>query len=114
MTVPLPHPCRPCMANAEAGFSHDIDDNSYFDALIDTIYSYYPLDTNRIYLTGHSLGGYMANHLNCTSNRFTAFGSSGGGIHEAYGQGNELHEICTSTDNDFNNPIILPKSLAVN
>ena len=48
----------------------------------------------------------MANHLNCTSYRFTAFGSSGGGIHEAYGQGNELHEICTSTDNDFNNPII--------
>ena len=85
---------------------HEIDDNSYFGALIDTIYTYYPLDTNRVYLTGHSAGGYMANYLNCTSNRFTAFGSSGGGMHAAFGQGNELHETCTYNDNDFNNPII--------
>ena len=96
--------------NAGPG-GHEIDDNSYFGALIDTIYSYYPLDTNRVYLTGHSAGGYMANHLNCTSNRFTAFGSSGGAIHGAYGQGNELHEICTNNDNDFNNPIIFTHGL---
>ena len=88
----------------EAG--HEIDDNSYLEALIDTIYTYYPVDTNKVYQTGHSMGGYMANHLNCTSNRFTAYGSSGGGMHGAYGQGNELHDICSNTDNDFNNPII--------
>ena len=70
----------------ECWSSHDIDDNSYLEALIDTIYTYYPVDTNRVYQTGHSMGGYMANHLNCTSNRFTAFGSSGGGMHEVYGR----------------------------
>ncbi len=93
----------------EAG--HEIDDNSYLEALIDTIYTYYPVDTNKVYQTGHSMGGYMANHLNCTSNRFTAYGSSGGGMHGAYGQGNELHDICSSTDNDFNNPIIFTHGL---
>ena len=40
----------------EAGFSHDIDDNSYVAALIDTINNNYPIDTNRIYGTGHSMG----------------------------------------------------------
>ena len=99
--------------NAGPG-GHEIDDNSYFGALIDTIYTYYPLDTNRVYLTGHSAGGFMANHLNCTSNRFTAFGSSGGGIHDAYGQGNELHETCINNDNDFNNPIIFTHGLVDN
>mgnify|MGYP006259410539 FL=1 len=41
----------------EASFSHDIDDNSYVSALIDSISSIYPVDTNKIYGTGHSMGG---------------------------------------------------------
>ena len=58
--------------------SHDIDDNSYIEALVDTILVDFPIDTNRIYGTGHSMGGALTNHLFCTSNQFTALGSSGG------------------------------------
>ena len=71
-------------------FAHDINDNSYYDALIDTIYNNYPLDTNRVYLTGHSMGGFMASHMNCTSTSFTAYGGSGGGITSGYTIGNGL------------------------
>ncbi len=90
----------------EGSFTHEVDDNAYLEALVDTIYNYYPLDTNKIYQTGHSMGGFMASHLNCTSDLFTAYGSSGGGISSTYGQGNSQYGNCNHFDNDFNNPII--------
>ncbi len=65
-------------------YSHEVDDNSYFDALIDSIENNYPLDTNRVYLTGHSMGGFMASHMNCTSTSFTAYAGSGGGVYSGY------------------------------
>ena len=68
----------------ETPYGHEIDDNSYVDALIDTIYNNYPIDTNRIYGTGHSMGGGFTNHLACTSTRFTALGSSGGWLNPFY------------------------------
>jgi len=68
----------------EANGSHDIDDVSYIEALVDTIYNYYPLDTNRIYGTGHSAGGGFANHLACTSTEFTALGSAAGYLWTAF------------------------------
>ena len=79
----------------EANFSHDIDDNSYVAALIDTINNNYPIDTNRIYGTGHSMGGAFTNHLSCTSTEFTALGSSGGWISESYDPNSEyFDDLC--------------------
>ena len=68
----------------EAPGSHDIDDISYIEALVDTIYNYYPLDTNRIYGTGHSAGGGFTNHLACASDEFTAMGSAAGYLWTAF------------------------------
>jgi predicted esterase len=88
-------------------YAHDIDDNSYYDALIDTIYNNYPLDTNRVYLTGHSMGGFMASHLNCTSTSFTAYGGSGGGIYYGYNPGNEHENLCRIETGTYPNPMII-------
>ena len=68
----------------EANGSHDIDDVSYIEALVDTIYNYYPLDTNRVYATGHSAGGGFANHVACDSTKFTAMGSAAGYLWTAF------------------------------
>ena len=88
-------------------YSHDIDDNSYFDALIDTIYNNYPLDTNRVYLTGISMGGFMASHMNCTSTSFTAYGGSGGGIASGYTIGNGYEDLCSIENGTYPNPMII-------
>ena len=68
----------------EAPGGHDIDDISYIEALVDTIYNYYPLDTNRIYATGHSAGGGFTNHLACATTKFTALGSAAGYLWTAF------------------------------
>ena len=78
----------------EASFSHDIDDNSYVAALIDSISSKYPVDTNKIYGTGHSMGGGFTNHLACTSTEFTALGSSGGWVNSQYDPGTSYSHLC--------------------
>ena len=88
----------------EIPYGHDIDDNSYMHALIDTIYNNYPLDTNRIYLTGHSMGGHFANHMNCTSTRFTAFASSGGILNGNYNDGNPNHDLCDVGNGNYPYP----------
>jgi poly(3-hydroxybutyrate) depolymerase len=87
-------------------YGHDIDDNSYVDALIDTIYNNYPIDTNRIYGTGHSMGGGFTNHLACTSTRFTALGSSGGWMNPNYIEGYEYDYLCDPLSNGYTVPII--------
>ena len=92
--------------NAGENYGHDIDDVSYLEVLLDTIHYHYPIDSNKVYAQGWSMGGFMASHLNCTSNRFTAFSSGGGGINSIYGQGNILYDSCNNLDNDFNNPIL--------
>ena len=71
-------------AGPDTWYGHNIDDNSYLEALIDTIYNIYPIDTNRIYATGHSAGGGMANHLAGSSRKYTATGSSGGYLNANY------------------------------
>ena len=88
-------------------YSHEVDDNSYFDALIDTINSKFPLDTNRIYLTGHSMGGFMASHMNCTSSHFTAYAGSGGGAYSGYFPNNAYHELCSIENGAYPNPMII-------
>ena len=95
-------------------FAHDINDNSYYDALIDTIYNNYPLDTNRVYLTGHSMGGFMASHMNCTSTSFTAYGGSGGGIASGYTIGNGFEDLCSVENGTYPNPMIITHGMADN
>jgi poly(3-hydroxybutyrate) depolymerase len=91
----------------EIPYGHDVDDNSYMHALIDTIYNNYPLDTNRVYLTGHSMGGHFANHMNCTSTRFTAFASSGGILNGNYNDDNQNHDLCDASNGNYPYPITI-------
>ena len=85
-------------AGPDTPYGHDIDDNSYLEALIDTIYNIYPIDTNRIYATGHSQGGGMANHLACSSRKYTATGSSGGYINGNYEYNGDNYDDCHPSD----------------
>ena len=94
-------------AGPEMGYSHDINDNSYFDALIDTLHYTYSIDTNKIYLTGHSMGGVMASHMNCTSTSFTAYGGSGGAIYSGYHPGNDYDYLCKVENGTYPNPMII-------
>jgi polyhydroxybutyrate depolymerase len=41
------------------------DDVAYFDRLIDIMLKTYPVDRNRIYVSGYSNGGYMTYRLAC-------------------------------------------------
>ena len=94
--------------------THEIDDNSYLDALIDTIFQRYPVDTNKVYLTGHSRGALMASHMNCTSTSFTAYGGSGGGIYHGYNPGNEYEDVCKIENGTYPNPMIVSHGVADN
>jgi len=54
-------------------------DVNFISALIDTIRAHHPLDLNRIYSTGMSMGGYMSYRLACAlGNRIAAIGSVSG------------------------------------
>jgi len=53
--------------------NNNIDDVSFINALLDTLIDQYSIDTNRIYATGISNGGFMAYRLACElSNRIAA------------------------------------------
>ena len=86
--------------------SHDIDDNSYIEALMDTILNDFPIDTNRIFGTGHSMGGALTNHLFCTSNKFTALGSSGGWQNWLYAPEGDYEHVCDPINNGYTLPMI--------
>jgi polyhydroxybutyrate depolymerase len=42
-----------------------VDDDAYIMSIIDTVSAQYSVDPNRIYIIGHSNGGFMANRLAC-------------------------------------------------
>ena len=42
-----------------------MDDSAYLSALIDQIKGTYAVDARRVYLVGHSNGGYMAYRMAC-------------------------------------------------
>lgn len=58
-----------------------VDDVGFLSALIDTVYSHYNIDGNRIYSTGMSNGGFMSYKLACLlSGRIAAVASVTGSI----------------------------------
>lgn len=66
-----------------------IDDVGFISSLIDTISSWYNVDSNRIFSTGFSMGGYMTNRLGCElGDRIAAIASVSGTI------GNEIATSC--------------------
>ena len=57
-----------------------VDDVKYLNSLIDFMATHYRIDQKRIYLIGHSNGGFMANRLACENGeRFAAIASLAGG-----------------------------------
>lgn len=57
------------------------DDIGFLSSLIDTVRAHYNIDTNRIYFTGFSNGGFMSFELACKlSHRVTAIASVAGGM----------------------------------
>jgi polyhydroxybutyrate depolymerase len=60
-------------------FGAPVDDVAYLNGLVDEISGVYNVDPKRIYVVGHSNGGFMAYRLACTSaNRFAAIVSVAG------------------------------------
>ncbi len=66
--------------NVENGNS-SVDDLGFINALLDDLIANYAIDTNRVYSTGMSNGGYMSFYLACkASNRFAAVASVTGAM----------------------------------
>ncbi|HWB61963.1 MAG TPA: T9SS type A sorting domain-containing protein [Chitinophagales bacterium] len=59
----------------------NVDDVGFLNAIIDSTAAYYNLDQTRLYATGFSMGGFMANRLGCElNNRIAAIASVSGTI----------------------------------
>ncbi|UCD38508.1 MAG: T9SS type A sorting domain-containing protein [Fidelibacterota bacterium] len=60
-----------------------VDDVGFISALIDTLYSHYTIDMQRIYSCGYSTGGEMTLRLACQlGQRFAAVASVAGGLYD--------------------------------
>ncbi|MEI6648439.1 MAG: alpha/beta fold hydrolase [Actinomycetes bacterium] len=60
-------------------YSSKVDDEAYIMSIIDTVSKKYNVDQKRIYVVGHSNGGFMAHHMACThSDRIAAIASLAG------------------------------------
>ena len=58
-----------------------VDDVAFFDELIASLISQYDIDTDRVWVVGHSNGGMMAYRLACElSTRVTAIGVAAGAL----------------------------------
>ena len=58
-----------------------VDDVAFFDQLIDDLMARYDIDTERVWVVGHSNGGMMAYRLACElSSRVTAIGVAAGAL----------------------------------
>ena len=60
--------------------SPKIDDDAYIMSIIDSVSAQYAIDPNRIFVIGHSNGGFMANRLACLhADRIAAIVNMAGG-----------------------------------
>ncbi|MCB0686697.1 MAG: T9SS type A sorting domain-containing protein [Saprospiraceae bacterium] len=67
-----------CCGNSSAA---DVDDVGFIDTLLDVLITKYAVDTNRIYATGMSNGGFMSYRLACElSNRIAAIAPVAGSL----------------------------------
>lgn len=67
-------------------FNKNSRDLDFFDELLKTVGKSYCVDQNKIFVTGHSVGGYFSNYLACErGDKITAIASiSGGGMYDWY------------------------------
>ncbi|MEU5941264.1 PHB depolymerase family esterase [Micromonospora sp. NPDC047548] len=62
-------------------YNSGVDDAAYLERLLDAVESAYSVDTARVYLVGHSNGGFMAYQMACErSMRITAIVSLAGAV----------------------------------
>jgi polyhydroxybutyrate depolymerase len=60
-------------------YGSGVDDSTYLSKLIDTIKSTYSVDADRVFLVGHSNGGYMSHRMACDhADQITAIASLAG------------------------------------
>ncbi len=60
-------------------YSSKVNDDAYLMNIIDAVSKRYNVDQKRIYVVGHSNGGFMTHHMGCThSNRIAAIASFAG------------------------------------
>ncbi len=62
------------------GEDEGVDDVAFLETLIDALAAEYNIDPNRIYATGASAGGMMAQYLACKTSRFAAIATVMGSI----------------------------------
>ena len=66
--------------------SPKVDDDAYVMSIIDSVSAQYAIDPNRIYVIGHSNGGFMANRLACNhADRIAAVVNMAGGSYTTAG-----------------------------
>jgi polyhydroxybutyrate depolymerase len=57
-----------------------VDDVAYINAIIDDVQSKYNVDPKRIFLTGHSNGGFLSHRMACDAPRVAAIASLAGAV----------------------------------
>jgi polyhydroxybutyrate depolymerase len=68
-------------------FGTGVDDSAYLSRVIDTVKQSYSVDSRRVYLVGHSNGGFMAYRMACEhANQITAIVSLAGMATDDLGQ----------------------------
>ncbi|MFT4624865.1 MAG: polyhydroxybutyrate depolymerase [Myxococcota bacterium] len=64
-------------------YGDGVDDVAYLTRLLDEVEESFPVDPERVYLVGHSNGGFMAHRLACElGGRITAYASLAGGAED--------------------------------
>jgi polyhydroxybutyrate depolymerase len=64
-------------------YSSKVNDEAYLTSIIDAVSKKYNVDQKRIYVVGHSNGGFMTHHMGCTySDRIAAIASFAGATYD--------------------------------
>ncbi|MFN8023656.1 MAG: alpha/beta fold hydrolase [Acidimicrobiales bacterium] len=63
-------------------YGSDVDDVAYLSAVVDFVATVHPIDRRRVYLVGHSNGGFMSHRMACDrADLFAAIVSLAGAMH---------------------------------
>ena len=97
--------------------SPKVDDDAYVMSIIDSVSAQYAIDPNRIYVIGHSNGGFMVNRLACNhADRIAAVVNMAGGSYTTAGSCKpaapvSVLEIWGTADETFKGNHILGKPI---